>query len=121
MARVLVAEDDALLSSFLVKRLQVEGYETRAAYDGQATIDAVKNWKPDLLLLDILMPVKDGYDVLAEMRADSAVASTPVLVVSNLSADQDIQRAKEFGVKYFVTKADTTPEAVAQKVRDMLA
>ena len=118
--KILVAEDDALLSQLLVKRLQEEGFDTRAAFDGAAAISQVQTWHPDLLLLDILMPVKNGYEVLESIRADNAVASTVVVIVSNLGATEDIERAKSFGVKEFIKKADTTPGAIAQKVKSIL-
>src|SRR5579872_5197008 len=109
MAKVLVAEDDALLSSLLLKHLQKEGYETRAVYDGAAAIDEVKNWHPDVLLLDILMPIKNGWDVLTAIRADSTLSTTTaVVIISNLSATDDIEKAKAFGVEDFLVKATTS-------------
>ena len=118
--KVLVAEDDALLSQLLVKRLQEEGFDARAAFDGGAAVAQVRTWHPDLLLLDILMPVKNGYEVLEEIRADKSTASIVVVIVSNLGANEDIEKAKSFGVTEFIKKADTTPGAIAQKVRLVL-
>lgn len=121
MAKVLVAEDDALLSSFMVKRLREEGYDVKASFDGAAALEEVKKWQPDLLLLDILMPIKDGYAVLQEIRGDPSVAGTRVMVVSNLSGDeQNLAKAKGFGVLEFVEKANTTPSLIAEKVTGIL-
>lgn len=118
MAKVLVAEDDALLSSLLLKHLQKENFETRAVYDGAAAIDEVRNWKPDVLLLDILMPVKNGWDVLSEIKADQSIANTTaVVIISNLSAEEDIARAKSFGVDNFLVKATTSLSQIVEKVQ----
>jgi len=118
--KVLVAEDDALLSSLLVKRLQEEGFDARAAFDGDAAIAQVKEWKPDLLLLDILMPNKNGYEVLEALRADEATKDTRVIVVSNLGTQEDIDKAKLLGVAEFITKAETTPGAIAARAQELL-
>ena len=118
--KILVAEDDQLLSQLLVKRLQEEGFDTRAAMDGEAAISQVKEWQPDLMLLDILMPMKNGYEVLEAIRADEATKATAVVVVSNLGADEDIEKAKSLGVEKFIKKADTTPAAIAAEVKQIL-
>ncbi len=120
MAKILVAEDDSLLSSMVVRRLQADGYDTEAAYDGAQTLEKIKGWKPDLLLLDILMPGKNGYDVLEVMRAEGTHVSMHVVVLSNLSAKEDVERAKKYGVTDFLVKATTTLDEVAQKIKSVL-
>lgn len=118
--KVLVAEDDELLSSLLVGRLQGAGYETHAAYDGSAAIAEAKKWQPDLLILDLLMPVKSGYDVLEAIRADAGLAPMRVIVVSNLSANDDVDKARKYGVIAFLVKANTTPGEITEKVKSIL-
>ncbi len=118
--KVLVAEDDQLLSQLMVKRLQEEGFDTRATFDGGAAVEQVKQWKPDLLLLDILMPVKNGYEVLEAIRADIDTAATVVLIVSNLGASEDMEKAASYGVKEFIKKSDSTPSAIAARVKVLL-
>lgn len=122
MAKVLIAEDDSLLASLLVDQLKREGYETRAAFDGVAAVDEVKNWRPDVLLLDILMPGKNGWEVLEAIRADGATAGTPVvIIVSNLSAKDDIEKAQHMGVKHFLIKATTSLAEIVDRVKGVLA
>src|ERR1041385_1031486 len=120
MTKVLVAEDDELLSSLLVGRLQGAGYETHAVYDGAAAIEESRKWQRDLLVLDLLMPVKSGYDVLESIRADAGLAPMRVIVVSNLSAQDDVEKARKYGVMAFLVKANTTPGEIAQKVKSIL-
>ena len=121
MSKVLVAEDDSLLASLLVEQLKREGYETRAAFDGLAAVDEVKSWHPDVLLLDILMPGKNGWEVLQAIRADGATSATPVvIIVSNLSAQDDVEKAKQMGVKDFLIKASTSLSEIVQKVKSVL-
>ena len=120
MTKALVGEDDQMLSSLMVRRLQAEGYETDAAYDGDETIKKVEVWKPDLLLLDILMPGKTGYDVLEELRKTTVHADLRVVILSNLSAPEDVERAKQYGVFDFLVKANTTPAEVADKVKSLI-
>jgi len=121
MSKVLVAEDDSLLASLLVEQLKRAGYETRAAFDGVATIDEVKKWHPDVLLLDILMPGKNGWEVLEAIRADGATAGTPVvIIVSNLSAQDDMSKAEQMGVKHFLVKASTSLTEIVDKVKGVL-
>ena len=121
MSKVLVAEDDTLLASLLVEQLKKEGYETRAAFDGMATVDEVKKWHPDVLLLDILMPGKNGWEVLEAIRADGTTAATPVvIIVSNLSAQDDMDKAQQMGVKYFLVKATTSLTEIVAKVKGVL-
>lgn len=121
MSKVLVAEDDTLLASLLVEQLKREGYEARAAFDGVATVDEVKRWHPDVLLLDILMPGKNGWEVLEAIRADGAVSATPVvIIVSNLSAQDDVDKAQQMGVKHFLVKATTSLAEIVAKVKTVL-
>ena len=120
MAKVLVGEDDEMLSSLIVRRLQAEGYDTEAAYDGDQTLSKVAEWKPDLLLLDILMPKKSGFEVLEALRQKGMQNGLRIVVLSNLSAKEDMEKAKEYGVFDFLVKANTTPAEVADKIKSLI-
>ncbi len=121
MAKVLVAEDDTFLSSLLVRALIAEKLDGQAAYDGVQAIEKAKSWLPDIVLLDILMPNKDGFEVLQALRADAATAHMRVIILSNLGEPQDVDRAKKFDVIDYMVKANTTPHEVAEKVKSCLA
>ena len=121
MPKILVAEDDALLSALLVRSLVAEGFETHAAYDGLETLLEIKSWHPDLVLLDLLMPNKDGLSVLADVRADSELSKTHVIVFSNLGDTDTIELVKKFGVSEYFIKANTTPHEIVAKVKSIFA
>ncbi len=120
MKKILVAEDNTLLSSLIVSDLIVEQFEARAALDGNEAIESVKRWHPDLVLLDLLMPNKGGFEVLEGIRADPEVAPTPIVIMSNLSDDDTIERVNEFNVLAHFIKADMTPREIVAKVKEFL-
>jgi DNA-binding response OmpR family regulator len=121
MIKVLVAEDDVFLSSLLVKALQVEQFEAEAAFDGNQAVEKGKSWLPDLMLLDILMPNKDGFEVLEELKKEPATAQIKVLILSNLGAQEDIDRAKKLGILDYLVKANTTPHEVVARIKTLLS
>ncbi len=105
---ILIVEDDEFISDVYRKKLLLEGFEVSLARDGEEAIRALRARKPDLLLLDIMLPLKDGFEVLSELRADPALSDTKVVVLSNLSQAKDIARAKELGALDYVVKSNTT-------------
>jgi CheY-like chemotaxis protein len=120
MVKILVAEDDTLLSSLVVKALQTEGMDTQATYDGVETTERISSWQPDVVLLDILMPNKDGLTVLTELRADPHTADLRVIVMSNLGDSETIDQAKKLNVIDYIVKANTTPHEIAEKIKSIL-
>ena len=121
MAKILVVEDDTLLSSLVVRALQSEGMDTQAAYDGIEATERIKSWQPDIVLLDIIMPNKDGLAVLEDLRADPITVAMRVIMMSNLSDPESIEHAKRFNVLDYIVKATTTPHEIAAKVKSVLA
>lgn len=118
MAKILVAEDDTFLSSLLVQDLKVQGFDTVVAFDGNEALEKIRSQHPDVILLDLLMPNKDGFSVLEELH--NANSKTPTLILSNLSKDSDVSRAKSFGAVDFMVKANTTPHDIAEHIKKML-
>ena len=119
MIKVLVAEDDEVLASLLVRSLTNEHFDAHAAYDGIQTELEIKTWYPDIVLLDLLMPNKDGFGVLSDVRADSQTLKLPIIVFSNLGESETIARVKKFGVTEYFIKANTTPREVIAKIKTM--
>ena len=89
--------------------------------DGANTLSAVKKIKPDLVLLDLIIPKKDGYEVLGEIKADKVASKTMIYVFSNLTQKAEIDRAMKLGAKNYLIKSDYTPAKLAQKIKDILA
>ena len=116
--KILIAEDEKPMAQALVLKLNSEGYNTKAVYDGvEALAELVKN-KYDLVLLDLMMPRKDGFAVLEEMKKKEI--NVPVIVASNLSQEEDFSRAKKMGAKDYFIKSNTSISEVVAHVKKIL-
>jgi len=120
--RIILIEDDATLANILLQKLSYEGYEVEHARDGKMGIEAVRRNPPDMVLLDIMMPVMDGYQVLEALRSDQdpRVSGVPVIVVSNSGQPVEIDRALKFSVQDYFVKASFDPDQVIAKIRKHL-
>lgn len=116
-AKVLIIEDDIFLGDVLIQKLRASGYEAILSRDGVSGLARIRTWKPDLVLLDIILPQKNGYEVLAEKQKDVTIANIPVVVISNSGQPVEINRALALGVKDYLVKAQFDPEEVMVKVR----
>jgi len=121
MSKILLVEDDIFLGDVLLEKLKAAGYEVSLARDGVSGLRALREWKPDLLLLDIILPNKNGYEVLEEKLRDTAIARIPVIVISNSGQPVEINRALALGVKDYLVKAQFDPDEVLVKVRLQLS
>ncbi len=119
--KILLVEDEEFLRSITAKRLEKEGYQIVVAGDGQAALDMAASEQPDLILLDLLLPVINGFDVLAKLKADPNVKHIPVIVFSNLGQREDVVKAKNSGAQDYLVKANFTLDDVAAKVADVLS
>jgi len=117
--KTLIAEDDPLLSSILANSIRTAGIEVVCAYDGEEAIEKVRSIMPDVILLDILMPKKDGFAVLEEMKSDPSLSHIRVIVLSNVAESGEVDRARTYGVLDYLVKANTTPDVIAEKVKSV--
>lgn len=113
--KILVAEDEKPLAHAMELKLTNAGYEVTVANDGDQAIQYLKNNKYDLLLLDLIMPVSDGFNVLQNMK--NSKNNTPVIVMSNLSQEEDKIKTTHFGVKDFFIKSDTSLAELISKIQ----
>src|SRR3989344_1263360 len=118
--KILVVEDDSVLRDVLIEKLTKTGYMATGAEDGEVAMEAMKKEKPDLVLLDILMPKKDGMQVMEEMSNDDTLKTIPIIVVSNSGQAVEIERAKKLGARDFLIKAVFEPNEVLDKVNAIL-
>ena len=114
--KVLVAEDDRFLRRASVAALRSAGYTVIEAADGEQAIRAAKAESPDLILLDLLMPIFSGLEVLHAIRAEDGTRDTPVIILSNSSRAEDIVEGQKLGVIKYLVKADIS----LQELRDIV-
>lgn len=118
--KILIVEDEEVLSKVLREKFENEGFKTEIATDGEMVMDMVKKTKPDLVLLDLLLPKKLGLDVLKDMKADAEVRDVRVLVLSNLDDDQDIKTALSLGAVDYFVKTQHPLKEIVEKVKEHL-
>jgi len=116
MKKILIIEDEKVLLDVLEKKLTSQGYEVVVAKDGEEGLNKMKESKPDLILLDIIMPKKDGFEVLTEMNKNEALSDIPVIIISNSGQPVEIDKALKLGVKDYLIKTEFDPEEVINKV-----
>lgn len=119
--KILLAEDDRFISRVYKDSLEQNGFEVVLATDGETALQRIKEDGLDLILLDLIMPVKNGFEVLEEMKMDNKLKKIPVMVLSNLGQDSDIQKSKELGVVDYLIKSDHSMKEVIEKVKFHLA
>lgn len=118
--KILVIEDEATLQKALVEMLEQSGYEVSSALDGERGWELVKEQKPDLILLDIILPKMDGFDVLRSIKGSPETAGTPIIILTNLGDLSNIQKALELGASTYLVKADFHLDDVLRKVESTL-
>lgn len=117
---VLVAEDDRFYANIYKTKLSKEGFEVAVAGDGAEALKLARQKKPSLILLDLVMPVKDGFETLKELKADASLKSIKVIVLSNLGQEEDIKKAKDLGAHDYVVKANVSIQEMMSKVKGYL-
>ncbi len=115
--KILVIEDDRSLQNALVEIISQEGFESESALDGEEGLAKIKTFKPDLILLDIILPKKDGFEVLSEIKKDEALKNTPVLILTNLEEVDNVQKALDLGATNYMVKSDFSLKDVVEKIR----
>lgn len=117
MKKILLVEDEAALRKTLGTFLKQEGYKMILAADGEIGLRLAKSKKPDLILLDLVLPKVHGFDVLAQLKSDPGTKQIPVIVLTNLEKIEDIEKAIEMGATTYLIKARYSLEEVVEKVR----
>ncbi len=117
---VMIVEDDEFLRSLTAKRLEKEGFTVTVAVDGENAIGTLANVKPDIVLLDLLLPGVDGFEVLKKIKTTDNLKSTPVIIFSNLGQKEDIEKAKSIGADDFLIKANFTLDDVVAKIHSLV-
>ena len=117
---ILIVEDDKFLRELIAQKLTKEGYPISEAIDGEEGIKKIKEEKPDMVLLDLILPGIDGFEVLSRMKEDPALSSVPVIVLSNLGQKEDIDKGMKLGAIDYLIKAHFTPGEIINKIKTHL-
>lgn len=117
-SRILIADDDPLLRALLVHRLTADGYEVATAEDGSQALEAIAQQQPDLIVLDALMPVMDGFEVLRRLKG-GGLSDAPVIMLTALKREQDIVGALKLGAADYLVKP-FIPDELGHRVRRLL-
>ena len=118
--KVLIIEDEKMLVDMYASKFNKEGFEVEEALTGKQGIDKAKEINPDIILLDIIMPEVDGFAVLKELKNNQKTKNTPIIMLTNLGQDEDIEKGKKFGAVDYLVKANLTPREVVGKVKKIL-
>lgn len=121
MAKIAIIEDDQAISQMYRFKFEGEGYEVETADNGKLGLELVENMKPDIILLDIMMPEMTGDEMLEKLRATSWGKSIKVIILTNMGEQEIPPKVKELGVSGIILKADMTPKQVADIVKKQLA
>jgi DNA-binding response OmpR family regulator len=120
MKKILIVEDEEVLLSLLQKKLTTEGYDVSIAENGEVGLETMRKVIPDLVLLDIVMPKKDGFQVMKEMQKDESLKNIPVVIISNSGQEVELERAKELGARDWLIKTEFDPMEVIEKVKKQI-
>ncbi len=118
--KILLVEDDPFLLDMYSTKFRDVGFNIVIAQDGDMALVKAKEESPDLILLDVVLPKKDGFEVLKILKSDNQTAAVPVILLTNLGLDSDVKRGLELGAQSYIIKAHFTPTEVVAKVKEIL-
>jgi len=116
--KILLIEDDPFLSSMYDTKFKLEHFEVMIAPDGAEGLELAKSKNPSIILLDIMLPKVNGFDVLRELKANAKTKNIPVILLSNLSQKDEVDEGLELGAEEFVIKAYVTPTEMVNKIKN---
>jgi len=119
--KIILGEDDKYISRAYSDGLSDAGFEVIVASDGEEVLDHAKKQKPDLILLDLIMPIKNGFETLEELKMDDELKKIPVIVLSNLGQDSDVEKGEQLGAVDYLIKSNFSMDEVIEKVKFHLA
>ncbi len=120
MKNILLVEDDPFLVDIYANQFKKDGFLVEIAIDGQMALDKIKNHYPDVLVLDIMLPKINGWELLKAIRSNGATKNIKVVIISNLNKKDNQENIAKWGVSHYFLKVETTPEEVSSKIKEML-
>lgn len=120
MAKIAIIEDDAAISQMYRIKFEAEGFEVETAENGSIGLELIKDWSPDIILLDLMMPEMDGEEMLTRLRKEPWGKDVKVIILTNMGESEAPASIKEMGVEAFILKANMTPRQVATLVKERI-
>lgn len=118
--KILMADDDATLLEMYKERLSLEGFEVSTCHNGELALKKVESFKPDIILLDVMMPKLNGYETLKSLKSDPKTKDVTVIMVTALMRDADREKAIEFGAKEYLVKSEAMPKDIIKMIEKHL-
>jgi len=120
MTKIAIIEDDATINQMYRMKFEAAGFDVQLASDGERGVALVESFRPDLILLDMQMPVKNGYEALKEIRAADWGKDIPVIVLTNMGEEESPKELRDLKIESYIVKADLTPSQVVERVKETL-
>ena len=118
--KILIVDDDPFILDMYVIKFKEQGFQVETATDGKMALEKISAVKPDILLLDVVMPVMDGFDVIKKIKENKSPRMYKILFLTNFGQKEDVERGIELGADGYIIKAHFTPSEVAVKVKELL-
>jgi len=118
--KILLVEDDKTISLMYKTKLETGGFEVLTADNGADGLKLAKEHKPDIIMLDVILPQLDGFSVLEELKKDASIKKIPVVMLTNLGTEEDKEKGEKLGAKDYLVKASLTPAQVEEKIKKYL-
>lgn len=120
MTKIAIIEDDPVISQMYRMKFESDGFDVQLAHDGQQGVDLVQSFNPDIVLLDLQMPVMNGLEALEIIRKNTWGKTVPVIILTNVGVEEAPKELKALGVESYIVKANLTPRQVVQQVKEAL-
>lgn len=118
--KIMIIEDDRLLRDMMSRKLEKEGYKVSLVIDGSEGEEKVREMKPDAILLDLILPGVNGFEILENIKKDESLKEIPVIILSNLGQKSEVDKGMELGASDYLVKAHFTPEEIIKKIEKVL-
>lgn len=117
---ILIVEDDVFLADLYKTKFALEGFKVSVAYDGEKGLEMIKKTKPNIVLLDLVLPKMSGFDILGNIKAESGTKDIPVILLTNLSQKADVEKGLKLGASDYLIKAHFMPSEVVAKIKELV-
>ncbi len=121
MTKIAIIEDDPTINQMYRMKFEAAGFDVQLASDGERGVALVESFRPDLILLDMQMPVMTGHEALKKIRAEEWGKNIPVIVLTNMGEEESPKELRDLGIESYIVKAELTPSQVVDRVKDTLS